>query len=90
MQEIPMWWSWCYWISPSSWSLNGLLTSQDGDLDVDIVMFGEVKSARTFLKEYFGFRHDRLWLVAVALLGFPALFASLFVFFMGRLNFQKR
>ncbi|XP_073306955.1 pleiotropic drug resistance protein 3-like isoform X1 [Primulina huaijiensis] len=88
--EIPIWWSWCYWISPSSWSLNGLLTSQYGDLDVDIVMFGEVKSAKTFLKEYFGFRHDRLWIVAVALLGFPALFASLFAFFMGRLNFQRR
>ncbi|GAY35559.1 hypothetical protein CUMW_017020, partial [Citrus unshiu] len=24
--KIPKWWIWCYWICPTSWSLNGLLT----------------------------------------------------------------
>lgn len=90
MQKIPKWWIWCYWICPTSWSLNGLLTSQYGDMEKEIKIFGELKSVGSFLEDFYGFRHDRLPLVALMLLAFPLAFASLFAYCIHRLDFQKR
>ncbi|CAK9136210.1 unnamed protein product [Ilex paraguariensis] len=88
--QIPKWWLWLYYITPSSWSLNGLLTPQYGDLHKNITVFGENKTVAAFLKDYFGFHHDRLPIVAVVLILYPILFASLFAYCIGKLNFQKR
>ncbi|XP_050220411.1 pleiotropic drug resistance protein 3-like [Mercurialis annua] len=89
-KKIPKWWIWCYYLCPTAWSLNGLLTSQYGDIDKKIVIFGELKTVGSFLEDYYGFRHDRLGLVAVVLMAFPVVFASLFAYCVGKLNFQKR
>ncbi|KAM3693822.1 hypothetical protein ACJW31_07G013300 [Castanea mollissima] len=88
--QIPKWWIWLYYLTPTSWSLNGLLTSQYGDINKDIMVFGETKTVVAFLKDYFGFHHDRLPLVAIVLIAFPLVFASLFAYFIARLNFQRR
>ncbi|XP_062144822.1 pleiotropic drug resistance protein 3-like isoform X2 [Alnus glutinosa] len=88
--QIPKWWVWMYYLTPTSWSLNGLLTSQYGDINTKIMVFGETKTVAAFLKDYFGFHHDRLALVAVVLIAFPLVFASLFAYFIGRLNYQRR
>ncbi|GMY22097.1 pleiotropic drug resistance protein 3-like, partial [Fagus crenata] len=88
--QIPKWWIWLYYLIPTSWSLNGLLTSQYGDINKDIVVFGQTKTVVAFLREYFGFHHDQLAIVAVVLIAFPIFFASLFAYFIGRLNFQRR
>ncbi|PNY08471.1 pleiotropic drug resistance protein 3-like, partial [Trifolium pratense] len=63
--KIPKWWVWCYWICPTAWSLKGLLTSQYGDMEKEILIFGDKKSVGSFLEDYYGFRHDRLSVVAV-------------------------
>ncbi|RXH71770.1 hypothetical protein DVH24_025271 [Malus domestica] len=88
--KIPKWWIWCYWICPTSWSLNGLLTSQYGDMSKEIVIFEEHKTVGFFLQDYFGFHHDRLGLVALVLIAFPIVFASLFAYCIGKFNFQRR
>ncbi|KAF5739958.1 Pleiotropic drug resistance 9 [Tripterygium wilfordii] len=88
--KIPKWWIWLYYLVPTSWTLNGLLTSQYGDVEKEITVFGETKTVAAFLEDYFGFHHDRLPLTAVALLAFTLGYASLFAFFIGRLNFQQR
>ncbi|KAK9291868.1 hypothetical protein L1049_019818 [Liquidambar formosana] len=88
--RIPKWWIWLYYLCPTSWSLNGLLTSQYGDIDKNITVFGETKTVAAFLKDYYGYHHDQLPIVAVLLIVFPFIFASLFAFFIGRLNFQRR
>nr|POE87236.1 pleiotropic drug resistance protein 3 [Quercus suber] len=88
--QIPKWWMWLYYLTPTSWSLNGLLTSQYGDINKDIMVFGETKTVVAFLKDYFGFHHDQLALVAIVLIAFPLVFASLFAYFIARLNFQRR
>ncbi|KAK6254300.1 hypothetical protein SCA6_015605 [Theobroma cacao] len=87
--EIPKWWIWCYWICPTSWSLSGLLTAQYGNIDREVSVFGKLKTATSFLEDYYGFRHDHLALVAVVLFAFPVAFASLFAYCIGKLNFQK-
>ncbi|XP_041019937.1 pleiotropic drug resistance protein 3-like [Juglans microcarpa x Juglans regia] len=89
-QKIPKWWIWLYYLTPTSWSLKGLLTSQYGDINKEIMVFGETKTVAAFLKDYYGFHHDHLPLVAVVLVAFPLVFASLFAYFVGRLNFQRR
>ena len=90
LQQIPKWWIWLYYLIATSWSLNGLLTSQYGDINKDIVVFGQTKTVVAFLREYFGFHHDQLAIVAVVLIAFPIFFASLFAYFIGQLNFQRR
>ncbi|CAI0395164.1 unnamed protein product [Linum tenue] len=88
--RIPKWWIWLYYLTPTSWSLNGLLTSQYGDIHKELTVFGETETVAGFLKSYFGFDHDQLGLVAAVLIAFPLAFASLFAYFMGRFNFQRR
>ncbi|KAJ4721744.1 Pleiotropic drug resistance ABC transporter [Melia azedarach] len=88
--RIPKWWIWLYYLAPTSWTLNGMLTSQYGDTDEKINVFGETKTLTSFLEDYFGFYHDRLPIIAVVLIIFPIVLASLFAFFIGRLNFQRR
>ncbi|KAL6193546.1 hypothetical protein ACLB2K_034630 [Fragaria x ananassa] len=88
--QIPKWWLWLYYLSPTSWALNGMLTSQYGDVQKKIVVFGETKTVAAFLEDYFGYHHNLLGLVAVVQLLFPIVFASLFAYFIGKLNFQKR
>ncbi|KAL9410058.1 hypothetical protein AB3S75_043921 [Citrus x aurantiifolia] len=87
--KIPKWWIWCYWICPTSWSLNGLLTSQYGDMNREILIFGERKTVGSFLHDYYGFDHDRLGLVAAVLIAFPVAFAILFAYCIGKLNYQR-
>lgn len=67
-----------------------MLTSQYGDIHKDILVFGETKTVAAFLKDYYGFHHDRLAVVAVILIAFPLAFAFLFTYCIQRLNFQRR
>lgn len=39
--QIPVWWRWCYWASPVSWTIYGLVTSQVGDKSVSLEIPGE-------------------------------------------------
>ncbi|KAG6408624.1 hypothetical protein SASPL_131642 [Salvia splendens] len=88
--QIPRWWIWFYYMVPTSWSLNGMLNSQFGDIEEKILVFGETKTVEAFLRDYFGYQHRLLPLVAVMLLFYPILFASLFGICISKLNFQRR
>ncbi|VVB05432.1 unnamed protein product [Arabis nemorensis] len=90
--NIPRWWIWMYYLSPTSRILNGLLTSQYGDMEKEISAFGEKKKKKVsaFLEDYFGYRYDSLTVVALVLIAFSILLASFFDFFIGKLNFQKK
>nr|XP_027114920.1 pleiotropic drug resistance protein 3-like isoform X1 [Coffea arabica] len=88
--QIPKWWIWCYYLIPTSWTLNGLLTSQYGDVDRQIEVFGETKTVAEFLRDYFGFHHNQLPIVGVVLILYPITFAAFFACCIRKLNFQKR
>ncbi|XP_038702837.1 pleiotropic drug resistance protein 3-like isoform X2 [Tripterygium wilfordii] len=88
--RIPKWWIWLYYLVPTSWTLNGLFTSQYGDIEKELVVFGETKAVAEFLKDYYGFHHDRLAITGVVLIAFPLVFATLFACFIGRLNFLRQ
>lgn len=70
--------------------LNGLLASQYGDMKKEILIFGELKIVGSFLEDCYGFQQDRLGLVAFVLIAYPIVYAPLFAYFTGKLNFQRR
>ncbi|ONM54314.1 ABC transporter G family member 40 [Zea mays] len=86
--RIPVWWRWFYWICPIAWTLNGLVTSQFGDV-TETFSDGGVRIS-DFVEDYFGYHHDLLWVVAVVVVAFPVLFALLFGLSLKIFNFQKR
>lgn len=88
--QIPKWWIWMYYLCPLSWALNGMLTSQYGDLNKEISAFAETKTVAAFLEDYYGFHHDFLDVTALLLIAFPIVFALLFAYCIGNLNFQRR
>ncbi|XP_057416411.1 pleiotropic drug resistance protein 3 [Lotus japonicus] len=88
--QMPKWWVWMYYLCPLSWAMNGMLTSQYGDINKNMSVFEDVKTVATFLEDYYGFRYDFLGVTAVVLIVFPIVFAALFAYCIGNLNFQRR
>uniref|UniRef100_R7W6R7 Pleiotropic drug resistance protein 3 n=1 Tax=Aegilops tauschii TaxID=37682 RepID=R7W6R7_AEGTA len=89
-KQIPKWWTWLYYLTPTSWALNALLTSQYGNIEKEVKAFGETKSVSIFLNDYFGFHQDKLSVVAAVLVAFPFVLIILFSLSIEKLNFQKR
>ncbi|XP_010537955.1 PREDICTED: ABC transporter G family member 40 isoform X2 [Tarenaya hassleriana] len=85
--SIPVWWRWYYWICPVSWTLYGLVASQFGDITEPLA---EGPTVKQFIKDYYGFRHGFLGVVAAVNVAFPVLFAVIFAVAIKFFNFQKR
>ncbi|XVE63543.1 hypothetical protein DITRI_Ditri07aG0028400 [Diplodiscus trichospermus] len=85
--RIPIWWRWYYWICPIAWSLNGLVASQFGDMEDE---FESGETVKHFLRSYFDFRDDFVWVVAIVIVGICVLFGFIFAFSIKVFNFQKR
>lgn len=87
---MPVWWRWYSWACPVSWTLYGLVASQFGDLTEKLDNSETGVPINVFLESFFGFRHDFLGVVAVAVAGFAVLFAVAFGLAIKVLNFQRR
>ncbi|CAN6583610.1 unnamed protein product [Malus baccata var. baccata] len=85
--RIPIWWKWYYWVCPVAWTLYGMVASQFGDVKEKLES-GE--SVEHFLRSYFGYKHEFLGIVAVAIVGFSLLFGFIFAYAIRAFNFQKR
>ncbi|KAI4365625.1 hypothetical protein MLD38_021591 [Melastoma candidum] len=89
--QIPIWWRWYYWANPVAWTLYGLVASQVGDKDEDLIIPGEgTMKLMDFLKERLGFEYKFLPVVAVAHVGWNLLFFFVFAFGIKYINFQRR
>ncbi|KAG5240222.1 pleiotropic drug resistance protein [Salix suchowensis] len=53
-------------------------------------VFGETKTASAFIEDYFGYRQNFLGVAGLVLITIPIVVASLFTYFIGKLNFQRR
>ncbi|KAF6166988.1 hypothetical protein GIB67_030681 [Kingdonia uniflora] len=91
-KRIPIWWRWYYWANPVAWSLNGLMTSQFGDVDTTVKLSDGVNSVeiRKLLRHLFGFRHDYLGIAGLMVVSFCAMFAVIFAYAIKSFNFQRR
>ncbi|KAF9593931.1 hypothetical protein IFM89_026174 [Coptis chinensis] len=89
--DIPVYWRWYYWVCPVSYTLYGLVVSQFGDMTQTVcTVGGDEVPLKDFLISTFDFHHDRLGVVACAIVGFAALFAIVFAYSVRVLNFQNR
>lgn len=89
MQAMPPWWVWYYWLSPVAWTLNGLVTSQLGDVET-VMEAPNAVPVKDYIEDFFGYNHDWLGYIAAVLIGFCLLFWSVFAFSIKYFNFQKR
>ncbi|KAJ4835609.1 hypothetical protein Tsubulata_051023, partial [Turnera subulata] len=91
--KIPKWWVWAYWICPVAWTFYGLIASQYGDKE-DIItgspMMDPPPTLKSYLEDYYGYKHSFLGPVAAVMVGMPVVLALLFAFFTKKLNFQTR
>nr|TKR97408.1 hypothetical protein D5086_0000214010 [Populus alba] len=85
--RIPVWWRWYYWACPVSWSLYGLVVSQYGDIQEGLIT--ETQTVKQYVKDYLGFDHDFVGVVAAAVLGWTVLFAFIFAFSIRAFNFPE-
>lgn len=86
---MPKWWRWFSWVCPVAYTLYGLIASQFGDVE-DKTLSDENKTVKKFIEDYFGFDHDSVWAVGLAVVGFTFLFAITFAYSIRSFNFQKR
>ncbi|XP_030545028.1 pleiotropic drug resistance protein 1-like [Rhodamnia argentea] len=86
--RMPIWWRWYYWACPVSWTLYGLVVSQFGDVKTRLDDTGG--TVEEYVRDYFGFRHDFLGVIAAVMLGFTVLFAFIFAISIKVFNFQRR
>ncbi|KAL5720691.1 hypothetical protein ACHQM5_013335 [Ranunculus cassubicifolius] len=88
---LPIWCRWFYYVSPIAWTLNGLVTSQFGDMKTTMLTYnGDAVPIKEFIRTTYGFSHDMLPLVASVIVGFAVLFAFVFSFAIRFFKFQKR
>ncbi|KAK4481011.1 hypothetical protein RD792_011879 [Penstemon davidsonii] len=85
--RMPIWWRWYYWATPMAYTLYGFIISQYGEIE-DRMENGE--RVVDFLRDYFGFRHNMLGVVAAILVGFVAVFTFTFAYSIKTFNFQRR
>ncbi|KAI4348999.1 hypothetical protein L6164_009658 [Bauhinia variegata] len=89
--QIPVWWRWYYWASPVAWTLYGLVTSQVGNKNAELVIPGAGNMGlKDFLKQIFGYDYDFLPVVAAAHVAWVILFTFVFAFSIKFFNFLKR
>ncbi|KAL3676898.1 hypothetical protein R1sor_026846 [Riccia sorocarpa] len=92
-KRIPGWWIWYYWISPVAWTIYGLVVSQFGDLSNETLRLSgstDEQPIDQFVEDVFGFKYNFLPVVAIMMLVFTVLFATVFMFSIKYLNYQSR
>jgi hypothetical protein len=52
--NIPVYWTWLYWMLPSAWVYRGLVLNQIGETD-DLVRHGFVLNGKPFTKQWIGY-----------------------------------
>lgn len=90
VQQLPVYWVWYYWITPTAWTLYGVITSQLGDVTSTMSSNGRTIAVRDYLREYFGFQKSFLPYVAIWHIGLVILFGIVFAVCIKIFNFQRR
>ncbi|RWR92141.1 ABC transporter-like protein [Cinnamomum micranthum f. kanehirae] len=88
--NIPGWWIWFYYICPVAWTLRGIISSQLGDVETQIVGPGFEGSVKEYLEVSLGYGPGMIGVSVAVLVGFSLLFFSVYAASIKVLNFQKR
>ncbi|CAI0544498.1 unnamed protein product [Linum tenue] len=87
---IPIWWRWFYYLCPISWTLQGIISSQLGNLESMITGPGFELTIKEYLKSNFDYGPEKVGISVAALIAFCFVFFATFAVSLKVLNFQKR
>lgn len=88
---IGWYWRWFTYVNPVQWTLYGLLASQLGNVQAEIVNFsGQIISVGDFMEERFGYYYSMVGPIIAILFGYVLFFRALSILFLTRINFQNR
>ncbi|XP_023639206.1 ABC transporter G family member 38 [Capsella rubella] len=85
--RMPIWLRWFTYVCPGWWGLYGATIAQYGDVETKLDTGEKVDE---FMKNYYGYEYNFLWVVSLALIAFSLFFAFIYAFSVKALNFQKR
>ncbi|CAM6091398.1 unnamed protein product [Calypogeia fissa] len=92
--QVPIWWRWYVWATPTSWTLYGLVISQLGDDSTMMENLSRIPHQtlplNQYLAEHFGYHKSFLPYIAVEHVLLVALFGCVFAFCIKFFNFQRR
>lgn len=88
--KIPGWWIWFYYICPVAWTLQGIISSQLGDVETKIVGPGFEGTVKEYIEESLGYGPGMIGVSAVVAAAFSVFFFGIFAFSLKVLNFQNR
>ncbi|CAN1252472.1 ABC transporter G family member 31, partial [Linum perenne] len=88
--SIPIWWRWFYYLCPISWTLQGIISSQLGDLESMITGPGFKLTVKEYLKTNFDYSSDKVGISVAILIAFCFVFFATFALSVKILNFQRR
>ncbi|KAK9902782.1 hypothetical protein WJX75_005811 [Coccomyxa subellipsoidea] len=89
--QMPPWWAWYSYLNPLSYSIEGLLGSQLGDVTNEYVVYnGERLSVAQYLKSAYNIDRSFIGWDILILIGFTAIFAVITMGSLRVFNFQKR
>ncbi|XP_038706976.1 ABC transporter G family member 31-like isoform X2 [Tripterygium wilfordii] len=88
--NIPEWLTWCYYISPVTWTLRGIISSELGDKENMIKEPQFNGTVKEYLKANLGYGPRVIEVSAAVLIGFCVLFFSVFILSVKLLDFQRR
>ncbi|CAN8265819.1 unnamed protein product [Cochlearia groenlandica] len=86
--RMAAWLRWFPVVNPAWWGLYGLTISQYGDVETRLDDTGE--TVVEFMRSYYGYKHDFLWVVSLVLIAFSLFFVFVYAFAVKTMNFQKR
>lgn len=64
-----------------------MAASQYGDVETRL---DSGETVAEFMRDYFGFHYDLIWVAALSVIGFIFLFATVYIYSNKLFNFQKR
>uniref|UniRef100_A0A6J1C459 ABC transporter G family member 31-like n=1 Tax=Momordica charantia TaxID=3673 RepID=A0A6J1C459_MOMCH len=88
--SIPGWWIWFHYLCPVSWTLRGIISSQLGDVETQILGGGFEGTVKQYLEVSLGYGPGMIGVSVAVLFGFIILFFSIFAVSIKLINFQRR
>ncbi|XP_020518878.1 ABC transporter G family member 31 isoform X3 [Amborella trichopoda] len=88
--RIPVWWIWFHYICPVAWTLRGIVSSQLGDVESELVGPGFRGTVKEYLKIYLDYDSSMISVSIYVLVAFSFFFFAMFAVSIRFLNYQKR
>jgi hypothetical protein len=87
---MPPWFQWFTFVNPVAWTLNGLISSQYGNVTIKIqtLTHGNIE-VREFILAQYGYKNDEREYILLILVAFCVCFASVAIVALSLLKYHR-